>query len=549
MMTLSLLLAAGTLSCGGVARDYVAQFNAADEELYTNAIPNAAAAEFLERNVPTFACPDADIERTYYFRWWTFRKHLRKTSDGWVVSEFLPDVTWAGNHNTISCPAAHHVMEGRWLRDSSFIRDYAQFWYRGGTLSGPRAYASWMAKAVCDFCKVTGERAFAESLLDDFAANWRAWEHGWTMSCHWSGNRPFEARLDPAYGLVSILDDREGSELSLGGHGFRPLVNSAMYADAWAIAALARRAGRGTLADEFAAKASAMEAAVKGRLWNSAREFFTVLSTNGEHRSVCELQGYMPWYAGMPLAGYEAAWRHLTSTNGFAAPKGLTCAERGDPGFVLDRCGHACKWNGPSWPYATSIALTALANAIRADESGVVGRADFVFLLRQYAAAHMRTREDGTTVPWIDENLDPFTGEWLARALLIEQGRTKHRERGKDYNHSTFCDLVISGLVGIVPQEEPNMLVVDPLFPSDWDYLRLERVRYHGHDVSVLWDRTGAHGGDKGFAVRVDGCLLARTEVPKRIACDLTGAAGEVCATGLLWTGVVRAFGDSPRAR
>ena len=61
-------------------RDYVAAFNAADEELYTNAVPNAAAADFLERNVPAFECPDADVERTYAFRWWTYRKHLKQTA-------------------------------------------------------------------------------------------------------------------------------------------------------------------------------------------------------------------------------------------------------------------------------------------------------------------------------------------------------------------------------------------------------------------------------------------------------------------------------------
>ena len=40
---------------------YVSEFNAADEELYTNAIPNSAAAEFLAQNIPLFECPDKSI--------------------------------------------------------------------------------------------------------------------------------------------------------------------------------------------------------------------------------------------------------------------------------------------------------------------------------------------------------------------------------------------------------------------------------------------------------------------------------------------------------
>ena len=40
-------------------RNYVARFNADDEQLYAN-IPNAEAFSFLEQNIPLFECPDPD---------------------------------------------------------------------------------------------------------------------------------------------------------------------------------------------------------------------------------------------------------------------------------------------------------------------------------------------------------------------------------------------------------------------------------------------------------------------------------------------------------
>lgn len=89
-------------------RRFVEEFNASDEELYKNAIPNAKAWEFLEANIPLFECPDEELMRTYYFRWWTYRKHLRDTPDGWVITEYLPKVPWSAKHNTICCPAGHH---------------------------------------------------------------------------------------------------------------------------------------------------------------------------------------------------------------------------------------------------------------------------------------------------------------------------------------------------------------------------------------------------------------------------------------------------------
>jgi len=48
------------------------------------------------------------------------------------------------------------------------------------------------------------------------------------------------------------------------------------------------------------------------------------------------------------------------------------------------------------------------------------------------------------------------------------------QERGKDYNHSTFCDLVISGLIGLRPQDG-NTVTVNPLVPQEqWDWFCLD---------------------------------------------------------------------------
>jgi hypothetical protein len=56
---------------------YVAQFNADDREVFARPVPNAKTREFLVANAARFECPDDDIERAYYFRWWTYRKQRR----------------------------------------------------------------------------------------------------------------------------------------------------------------------------------------------------------------------------------------------------------------------------------------------------------------------------------------------------------------------------------------------------------------------------------------------------------------------------------------
>ena len=87
-------------------RRYVATFNRNDHTHFGQAISNEAAADWMAANVPLFECPDKDIEEIYHFRWWTFRKHIKETPDGFVITEFLPKVTWSGK-------AQHHQLRRR----------------------------------------------------------------------------------------------------------------------------------------------------------------------------------------------------------------------------------------------------------------------------------------------------------------------------------------------------------------------------------------------------------------------------------------------------
>ena len=102
-------------------KKYVDKFNKYDHELYKQLIDNKNAYNFLLENIPIIEIPDKVIEENYYFRWWTYRKHIKSTPDGIVITEFLPKVYWSKKHNTINCPAAHHIYEGRWLRDPKYI--------------------------------------------------------------------------------------------------------------------------------------------------------------------------------------------------------------------------------------------------------------------------------------------------------------------------------------------------------------------------------------------------------------------------------------------
>jgi len=273
------------------------------------------------------------------------------------------------------------------------------------------------------------------------------------------------------------------------------------------------------------------------KLWDDKAQFFKVLP-RGEGKDLADVReehGLTPWYFCLPEPdkGYEVAWRQLMDTNGFYAPFGPTTAEQRHPGFKLSHESPGCQWNGPSWPFATAVTLTAMANVLNDYPQNVITKADYLDILRIYARSHQRKLDDGTVVPWIDESLDALTGDWVTRDVILGEDALRKTEgkpagpveRGKDYNHSSFCDLVITGLVGLRPRSD-EVLEVNPLVPEDkWDFFCLDNVLYHGMILTIIWDVTGTkYGRGAGLNVLVDGRRIAHSDKLGRLTANIAGS-------------------------
>lgn len=472
---------------------YVDSFNKAFPEDIVNAIPDSEAGQWIERNVPAFTCPDKDVERTWYYRWWTFRKHIVKTPAGYVITEFLRPVKHAGIHNTISCALGHHIAEGRWIRDRRYLDEYIDFWLRKGENDGLQKhyhqYSNWTAWALYERWLVDRNQAKLTPLLDALLRDYYAWE---------------AERLLPS-GLFWQYDVRDGMEESASGSrrnkNARPTINSYMYGNARAIEAIARLAGRGSVASEFKRKAEQLRTLIQDRLWDSEAVFFKSLLDTGKLATVREEIGFTPWLFGVPepKRRYEGAWKQLMDPQGFYAPFGPTTAEQRHPAYAIHETGDNCQWNGPSWPFSTAITLKALANVINDYSQSAVSREDYWRTFLIYTRSQRLKKGDGAVVPFVDENLHPQTGEWWARALQIRKGT--YYGRGDHYNHSSYNDLVITGLAGLRPRAD-NVVEINPLIPDRWDWFRLERIAYHGAELTIQWDRTGEKFG-RGKGLRL----------------------------------------------
>ena len=477
-----------------IIKSYVDKFNAEDEELYVNFIDNKQAYKWLSQEIPVFECPDKDIEETYYFRWWTYRKHLKMTDDGFIISEFLPKVPWGGKHNEINAAVGHHIYEGRWLKNSAkYLKDYINFFLENEDRG--HQYSAWMIFAIHQMCLVNGEWDMGDDFLDKICRYYEKWEETHLLS----------------NGMFWSYDGYDAMEKSISGNtedfrsikGIRPTLNSYMCADAWAIADFARRMNKKETEEKYKNKYEMLKKAINDELWQNG--FYRAFHFEDDKKecATCEiienwidntpkeLIGYIPWMFNIPCDGRENVFDYLTDKNCFYTEFGLTTAERTHKRFLYD-FDHECLWNGYIWPFATSQTLTAMRNIIFNYSDGEKYKNTFFKLLKQYAKSHKRITENGKTVNWIDEVRHPLKDEWSSREILKNRGWKKEYggfERGKDYNHSTFCDLVISGIVGIKYENEE--IEVTPIIPDEWDYFKLDNLNIRGRNYSVIYDKTG----------------------------------------------------------
>ena len=464
---------------------YVDYFNNMEDENIVQAIPNSESSAWMKENIPLFDCPDKDMEEMYYYRWWTLRKHIKNTPVGYGMTEFLVDRNYADKYNLIACAIGHHIYESRWLRDQKYLDGIINTWYHGNEgkpMNKMMKFSSWNPDAVYGRYLVNG----------DLKSEYARWE---------------ESNRLPS-GLYWQRDVADGMEESISGgrrtRNARPSINSYMYGNAKALAAIAEKLGKNDEKAYYEAKAKEMKDLVQSRLWSDEQQFFE--TERGD--TICmarEAIGYIPWYFNLPDSGkYDAAWLQLNDEKGFSAPYGLTTAERRHPEFRTRGVGK-CEWDGAIWPFASAQTLTALANYLNSEEKPVVSDSTYFAQMKLYEESqHHRGR------PYIGEYLDEVTGYWLKG----------DQERSRYYNHSTFNDLVITGICGLRPQDG-NDVVVNPLLPDGtWDWFALDNVPYHGHNVTIIWDKDGSryHHG-KGLTVMVDGKIAGNRPDLGKLVC------------------------------
>jgi hypothetical protein len=475
-------------------KHYVDYFNGMEDENIKQAIPNDSAWPWMKANIPLFECPQQNLEEIFYFRWWTLRKHIKQTPEGFAFTEFLINRSYADKYNLIACAMGHHINEARWLHDQRYLDQYVHVWYRGNEgkpMKKLHGFSSWATYAIYNRYLVNKNKDYLVDMLPDLESDYRVWED--------------EKKLPS--GLFWQTDVKDGMEETISGgrreKNERPTINSYMYGNARALATMAALKEDNQLAALYTRKADTLKQRIQTRLWNKQQQFFEVRKEADTLANVKEEVGFIPWYFNLPDAGYETAWKSVSDEKVFDAPFGITTADRSHPGFRTHGCCK-CEWDGAVWPFATSQTLTALANVLNNyPQQKVAGDTTWFNLLNTFVESqYYRGR------PYVGEYLDEKTGYWLKG----------DEERSRYYNHSTFNDLIITGLVGLRPREDEK-IEVNPLLPEGtWDWFCLDNVLYHGKMITIIWDKDGSkYKKGKGLSVWVDGVKKGGAEKLEKI--------------------------------
>jgi hypothetical protein len=552
---------------------HVDEFNAYKNRPASDGPFNASNNKaFLLENVPLFSSSDSIITKVYNYRWWMISKHLKEYEDPedakryWVVTEFFGVKPWASLSGAITCPAGHQFYDVRWLRDPKFLKSYADYFMQGSAsrlpqrenanfltyLSRPEShhFSSWMINGIEAFLKIHPDKQWLHSRLPAMEKHQQVWDSLFTV----------KSPTARTAGMYKILDVYDGMEFSLSAvlgliasegayslytrdnwrnyylgwettgnadrsklasqypmafrKGYpdfylvRPSVNSYAYGNLQALANLYKldeagsqrdmKAGKATY---YAVRAAAIQEKVLNVLWQKDDQFFNTYSAGDNQFGIRDYEarvresvGYTPWYFNLIPAqtytSYSRSWNMFSSRSGFYNVAGMTTAEQQHPYYNEQ----AYAWNGRGWPFENSVVYKGYANYLR-NYKRTSTSAEKQLL---YDYVNKLARMHGT------DQLN--IGEWY----IPSNGKTFGGE--SDYFHSTFPDIIIDDLLGFKSSPE-NTFTIAPLLPEDkWDYFYLGNIRYHDHDVDIVWKKDwqpNKPGNQSQLCVWVDNKLLA----------------------------------------
>ena len=465
-------------------------------------------------NVPYFDASDPAFKKMWYYRWWVVRFNMAE-ADTPDLSGYRFYEGKLGFDNVISFAVPVQLKELAYLRAPIFGLQQAQNSYRnlspqGAVVDPPgspywgETYSHWIAAALAEFHRVHPLPIDTlRALLPAMARDVRTWttvfdpDHnglpqrakprvtGYDLDIlsfwYFSG-----LKLDPR----TKLEDMERVDFA-----------SFVYANARGVAELARAANDPALSAEFDASADRIRTAVLQQLWDDETHFFYPQRAADHTRiPIRELHGFFPFTT--LLAPDEP--RYHEALRKFIDPEEFWAAF---PPVITSQYYYR-RW---TWemdgltrniaPHPISMGARTLLQVLKHYNQQIITPDHFMELMARYTSL-------------MYPGVNPFDPQWRPNAHEYyskwEPYQVSTRPKPSDISHdfhSMYCSLVVEGAVGLTPRSDDKI----ELQPAalHWTYFVLDRLRYHGKDLTILWDQPDGYaryaGYPEGFSLYIDG--------------------------------------------
>ncbi|MCX8072733.1 MAG: hypothetical protein N3C12_09815 [Candidatus Binatia bacterium] len=480
-----------------------------------------ADQQWFADNVPYFDCSDEGFKRMWYYRWWLVRFNMTE-ADTPDMSGYRFYEGKLGFDNAITFAVPVQLKELTYLRNPAYARSQVRNAYRNlapsGALVDPpgspywhETYSHWVAAAVEEFHRVHPfTLAELKQLLPEMARDVRAWVTAFDPD---GDGLPQSGRPRITGYDLDILSYWFFNGLRLHPRANPPELErvdfaSFVYANARAVATLARDAGEAPFEREFEAVADKIQAAALEAFWDDDTHFFYPRRADDNARiPIRELHGFFPFLVGMAPdePRYTRALQYLVDPNEFWS--------RFPP--VITSQAHYREW---TWemdgltrniaPHPISMGGRLVLQVLRRYHNHPVTADHFMDLMERYN--QLVYPGVNPYDPYWRPNAHEYYSQWEPYRL---SSRPKPSDISHDF-HSMYLALVVEGAVGLVPRPD-GWIELDPL-AKRWDRFLLDRLRYRGHDLTIVWDRPDGQRAypqfDEGFSLLIDGALAFRRD-------------------------------------
>lgn len=470
-------------------------------------------------NIPYLDTPEDNIDKTLFYRWWLLRFNFLDADVPGNDYQFPVAIEGVlGYDNAIVLTTGMFIDDLKYLRDPAYA--YGS-WIGAGEVAGGGKYVDNPGSPE------HWSNSYAQYLT---AAAWRSYRvHGGPAAI--AGKLARYGR-DDVLGLLKAYDgngnglieydwaamtgnDADAVSFDWAKHHGQPRMDRTesayVYANALAAAQAARRAGDAASARQMQQVAARIRLSVLDTLWVDASDRPDAMGLKGnllkQRQSAApglpvdwkEINNYYPFSVGlMPKAGDpDYSPKYVEALRLFADAAQYPVF----PFYTANQADQRARGEGGSNNFSVinaTVMFRLLASALRDYPSRYLDAQWYRKLLYWNAWAH-----------YIDgDNRYPDQNEFWAKGNAANGGSIGYRSWIHHTQLGATNFTVIEDAMGLRPRSDGKI----ELYPIDigWSHFAADNIRYHGHDLSIFWDKHGGRYGSevpKGYSVFIDGKL------------------------------------------